>query len=200
VHTDSTRSSLKPPKKTCFLSDTWIFETSIRKKKTKKKIPTARLPHVCRTCSCAVNLPHNRTCGAASLDPRPEIVVIQLCGLTHHWCNPICVDRSNPILRDPMCSSSLSYSGSYILCSSLLVRFFLFLYLHKKNLRDRDHGKRQTSVPKSTVVKSVGVQIFCPSPFPPRTVSVRVCLPPTPDGFIEGTSLGFSSPLSSSLK
>ena len=28
----------------------------------------SRLPHVHRTCGCVVNLPHNRTCGVASLD------------------------------------------------------------------------------------------------------------------------------------
>ncbi len=37
------------------------------KKKIQKKIHTSRLPYLCHTCGCAVNLPHNRTCGAASL-------------------------------------------------------------------------------------------------------------------------------------
>ena len=51
-----------------------IFETSvINKQNLKKSIPhvyrtfAARLPHVYRTCGCTVNLPHNPTCGAASL-------------------------------------------------------------------------------------------------------------------------------------
>jgi hypothetical protein len=46
-----------------FLSDTWIFETSILKNKNPKKIH--RLPHVRRTCGCTVNFtsqPHVR-CG-----------------------------------------------------------------------------------------------------------------------------------------
>jgi hypothetical protein len=65
VQTDSTRSSLKP----AFFCPTLLFSRRLSvKKKTGKKIPTARLPHVRRTCGCAVNLPHNRTCGAASLD------------------------------------------------------------------------------------------------------------------------------------
>jgi hypothetical protein len=40
---------------------------SIWLKKNQKKILTTRLPHVYQTCGCAVNLPHNRTCGEVSL-------------------------------------------------------------------------------------------------------------------------------------
>jgi hypothetical protein len=55
-------------KNTCFLSRHLNFrDVYSLKKKSQKKIHTARLPHVHRTCGCAVNLPHNRTCGAASL-------------------------------------------------------------------------------------------------------------------------------------
>ncbi len=54
------------------LTKFYIFLFS-KKKKSNKKIHTARLlPHVCRTCGCAVNLPHNHTCGAASLNPVSE--------------------------------------------------------------------------------------------------------------------------------
>ncbi len=67
VHTDSTRSSFKPPKKTCFFVRHLNFRDVYSKKKNQKKIHTTRLPHVRRTCGCVVNLPHNRTCGAASL-------------------------------------------------------------------------------------------------------------------------------------
>jgi hypothetical protein len=64
VHTDSTRSSLKP----VFFCPTLQFSRRLSvKKKNPKKIHTARLPHVYRTCGCEVNLPHNRTYGAESL-------------------------------------------------------------------------------------------------------------------------------------
>jgi len=34
------------------------------------QIAHARLPHVHRTCGCAVNSPHNRTCGARAVNVR----------------------------------------------------------------------------------------------------------------------------------
>jgi hypothetical protein len=49
------------------LNDLEFSRRLFKKKNPQKKIHTARLPHVRRTCGCAVNLPHNRTCGAASL-------------------------------------------------------------------------------------------------------------------------------------
>ncbi len=59
VQTDITRSSLKP----VFFCPTLLFSARL----LVKKKTTARLPHVYRTCGCAVNLPHNRTCGEVSL-------------------------------------------------------------------------------------------------------------------------------------
>ncbi len=63
VKTDTTRSSLKP----VFFFLTLLFSRCLLcKQNTKKKSY--------RTCGCAVNLPHNRTCGVSSLIPTPTFL------------------------------------------------------------------------------------------------------------------------------
>jgi hypothetical protein len=70
VQTDTTRSSLI----SVFFLQTRLFLMFISRKKFIKKIPTSHLTHVCHTCGCTVNLPHNHTYREVSLDREPKQV------------------------------------------------------------------------------------------------------------------------------
>ncbi len=90
VQTDSTRSSLKPR---VFLGRHFYFRCIFGK---KKKIPSPHVYRTCRTCGCAVDLPHVRFCGAASLalanlhPPRPYPT------RSHMYTGPLVISTGTP--------------------------------------------------------------------------------------------------------
>ncbi len=109
MHTDSTRSLSKPPQKTCFFVRHLNFRDVYSQ---KKKIHTARLPHVYLTYGCVVNLPHNRTYGVASLQTMDNFDVFLMCARhfigRHVWiCNNILwVQRSVCLDQITSCARS----------------------------------------------------------------------------------------------